>query len=100
MIGVMELKNQHLTIIRVLTGLKQKSSMGIKTNRGKYDDKQEPEALPKTCINDKGTESNSTVETCAESSEHLKNVNSTRNRQTEATRSRAETLRRTRPLPD
>lgn len=50
-------------MVRVITGFKQKSSMGIKTNRGKYDDKQEPEALPKTCINDKGIESNSTVET-------------------------------------
>ena len=47
MIGVMELKNQHLVIIRVITGLKQKSSMGIKTNRGKYDDKQDLKHSPR-----------------------------------------------------
>lgn len=81
MIGVMELKNQHLVIIRVITGLKQKSSMGIKTNRGKYDDKQEPEALPKTCINDKEQRVTLQWRHVAESSEHLTNVNSARNRQ-------------------
>ena len=83
-----------MAIRRVITAFKKKSSVGIKTNRAKYDENQDSEALPKMCINYKGTESNSTVE--KHGRERLMNVSITRDRQTEATRSQADT-RRTRP---